>query len=91
MFTFYLPVTELVSRLLPVGPDGEVVHREGGVSGHVPLHLDEGGQGVQDLVLLQGSEGLQQDQPLAPGVAGGPVDIQLILLVLYSRYIQYSV
>ena len=75
-------MTKLVDRLLPVSPNGEVIHGEGRVPRHLPLHPEEGGQGVPDLVLLEGGEGLEEDEALAPGVAGGPVDVELVLLAL---------
>lgn len=78
-------MTKLLGRLLPLGPDGQVVHRERGVARHVLLDLEEGGKRLGDLLVLEGGAGLQQDQALAPHVARGVVDVELIMLVLVEE------
>ena len=78
-------MTELLGRLLPLGPDGEVVHREGGVPGHVLLDLEEGWELGGDLLVPESGAGLQEHEPLAPGVAGGVVDVELVVLVLIQE------
>lgn len=82
---YLLLVTKLLGRLLPLGPDGQVVHRERGVARHVLLDLEEGGKRLGDLLVLEGGAGLQQDQALAPHVARGVVDVELIMLVLVEE------
>ena len=78
-------MTELFCRLLPLGPDGEVVHGEGGVSGHVLLHLEEGRELGGDLLVPESGAGLQEHQSLAPRVAGRVVDVELVVLVLVQE------
>jgi len=78
-------VTELLSRVLPVRPDGEVVHGEGRVPRQVLLNLQEWREGVNQLIIIGGGEGLKQDEVLAPGVARCSVDVQLVLLVLVQE------
>ena len=78
-------MTELLGGLLPLGPDGEVVHGEGGVSGHVLLDLQERRQLGGDLLVAEGGAGLQQHQALTAGVAGGVVDVQLVVRVLVQE------
>ena len=68
-------MTELLGRLLPLGPDGEVVHGEGGVPSHVLLDLEERREVGSDLLVLEGGAGLQEHEALAPGVAGRVVDV----------------
>merc|ERR1711892_611578 len=63
MFLFFFvirgqPVTELISRVLPVRPDGKVVHGEGGVPSQVLLDLKEWRKGVNKLIITEGSVGL---------------------------------
>ena len=78
-------MTELLGRLLPLGSDGEVVHGEGGVSGHVLLHLEEGRELGGDLLVPESGAGLQEHQALAPRVTGRVVDVELIVLVLVQK------
>ena len=80
-----LLVTKLLCRLLPLGPDRQVVHRERGVSRHVLLDLEEGGQRLGNLLVLEGGAGLQQEEALAPDMARGVVDVELIVLVLIEE------
>ena len=77
-----IPVAKLINRFLPVTTDGEVVHGEGGVARHLPFDLEEGWQGIPDLMFLQGRERLQQDEALASGMARRSVDVELVLLAL---------
>ena len=81
----YLLVTELLGGLLPLGPDGEVVHGEGGVPGHVLLNLQERRQLGGDLLVAEGGAGLQQHEALAPGVTRRVVDVELVVLVLVQE------
>ena len=78
-------MTELLGGLLPLGPDGEVVHGEGGVSGHVLLDLQERRQLGGDLLVAEGGAGLQQHEALAAGVTGRVVDVELVVLVLVQE------
>ena len=78
-------MTELLGRLLPLGSDGEVVHGEGGVSGHVLLHLEEGRELGCDLLVPESGAGLQEHQALAPRVTGRVVDVELVVLVLVQE------
>ena len=78
-------MTELLGGLLPLGPDGEVVHGEGGVPGHVLLHLQERRQLGGDLLVAEGGAGLQQHEALAAGVTGRVVDVELVVLVLVQE------
>ena len=80
-----LLVTELLGGLLPLGPDGEVVHGEGGVPGHVLLHLQERRQLGGDLLVAEGGAGLQQHEALAAGVTRRVVDVELVVLVLVQK------
>ena len=80
-----LLVAELLGGLLPLGPDGEVVHGEGGVPGHVLLHLQERRQLGGDLLVAEGGAGLQQHEALAAGVTGRVVDVELVVLVLVQK------
>ena len=77
-----IPVAKLINRFLPVTTDGEVVHGEGWVARHLPFDLEEGWQGIPDLMFLQGRERLQQDEALASGMARRSVDVELVLLAL---------
>ena len=81
----YLLVAELLGGLLPLGPDGEVVHGEGRVPGHVLLHLQERRQLGGDLLVAEGGAGLQQHEALAASVTGRVVDVQLVVLVLVQE------
>ena len=78
-------MTELLGRLLPLGSDGEVVHGEGRVPGHVLLHLQERRQLGGDLLVAEGGAGLQQHEALAASVTGRVVDVQLVVLVLVQE------
>ena len=78
-------MTELLGRLLPLGSDGEVVHGEGGVSGHVLLHLEEGRELGCDLLVPESGAGLQEHQALAPRVTRRVVDVELVVLVLIEE------
>ena len=78
-------MTELLGGLLPLRPDGEVVHGEGGVSSHVLLHLQERRQLGGDLLVAEGGAGLQQHEALAASVTGGVVDVQLVVRVLVQE------
>ena len=78
-------MTELLGGLLPLGPDGEVVHGEGGVPGHVLLHLEEGRELGCDLLVPESGAGLQEHQALAPRVTGRVVDVELVVLVLVQE------
>ena len=51
----------------------------------VNLLPEEGWEGGEELIVGEGGEGLEEDEPLAAGVTGGPVDVQLVLLVLYHK------
>ena len=82
---FLIPVAELFGRFLPLRPDREVVHRESWITRHVLLDLEEGGEGLGDLLVLQGGAGLQEDETLASDVARRVVDVQLIVLVLVKE------
>lgn len=78
-------VTKLVYGLLPVSTQRQVVHGEGGVPSHLILDLEEGGQRGFDLLIFEGGECLEEDEVLAPGVAGRLVHVQLVLLVLVQE------
>jgi len=78
-------VTELLGGLLPLGPDGEVVHGEGRVPGHVLLHLQERRQLGGNLLVAEGGAGLQEHETLTASVTGRVVDIELVVLVLVQE------
>ena len=78
-------MTELVSRLLPLSSDGQVVHGEGRVSGHILLDLEEWRQSLGNLLVLESGACLQENESLAPGVTWCSVDIKLIVLVLIQE------
>jgi len=50
-------MAELVCRVFPVRPDGQVVHGEGRVPGHVLLYFQEWREGVNQLIIIEGGEG----------------------------------
>ena len=75
-----LLVTELLGGLLPLGPDGEVVHGEGRVAGHVLGGRDEGRKFVEDLLVVHGGEGLQEDQTTASRVTRVPAVAKMLSL-----------
>ena len=77
-----LLVTKLVSRVLPVRPDGQVIHGEGRVPGNILLHLEEGREGVHQLLVIECGECLQENQSLTSGMTRSSVQVQLVLLVL---------
>ena len=81
----YLLVAELLGGLLPLGPDGEVVHGECRVPGHVLLHLQERRQLGGDLLVAEGGAGLQEHEALAASVTRRVVDIELVVLVLVQE------
>lgn len=66
----------------PLGPEGQVVHGEGGVASDLFGNLEEWRQNVDDILRVEGSEGLQEDQVPTPGVAGILVGVELKLLVV---------
>ena len=78
-------MTKLLGRLLPLRPDGQVVHGERGIARHVLLDLKEGWKGLGDLLVLEGGAGLEQDEALAPDVTRSVVDVELIVLVLVEE------
>ena len=78
-------MTELLGGLLPLGPDGEVVHGEGRVPGHVLLHLQERRQLGGNLLVAEGGAGLQEHETLTASVTGRVVDIELVVLVLVQE------
>ena len=48
--------------------------------------LEEGRDRGRELLILGGCEGLEKDESLAAGVAGGPVDVQLGRAVSYTLH-----
>ena len=46
--------------------------------------LEEGRDRAHELLVFGGGEGLEKDESLTAGVAGGPVDVQLGRAVLYT-------
>ena len=80
-----LLVTKLFSRFLPLRSDGEVVHGEGRISSHILLDLEEGRKSLGNLVILESGAGLQEDESLAPSMAGRVVDVELIMLTFIQK------
>ena len=78
-------MAELVGGVGPVRAEGEVVHGEGRVPGHVLLHLQERRQLGGNLLVAEGGAGLQEHETLTASVTGRVVDIELVVLVLVQE------